>query len=297
MLLKQQEFYATLTARWPGLVERVCRLIEDSEKKFSGSNDARPGFLWEHTVLVASLAMRLAKTEKEPQELAVIAALFHDAGKFVGGRYHRSERSEEEEASRLARQVLVEAGLEMAEVGHVVRALQSLYSDGKRRNRIADIIHDADFLSKFGLVGVANFFVKSTLRGRNMESAIMNYLSKELTYASVLPMNMRTDSARKLAARKSAETLRFYKSFLAELKESHGMSFRVRTAELKRPGRPARRIAVQYVVPAVCGSCGGSWDAELRTAKGLKCEQLEAAVRCVSCGAGHDISFCLPEIA
>ncbi len=297
MLLKQQEFYISLTARWPGLAERIGRIIEESEKKFSGSKDERAGFLWEHTVLVASLAFRLAKMEKEPKELAAVVALFHDAGKFVGGRYHRSERSEEEEAARLARSILTEAGLGMADIGHVVRALQSLYAEGKRRNRLADIIHDADFLSKFGLVGVANFFVKSTLRGRNMESAIMNYLSKELTYASVLPMNMRTDSARNLAARKSSETLRFYKSFLAELKESHGMSFRVKTAELRRPGRQSRRIVVQVVVPAVCGSCGGGWEAELRTEKGLKCEKLEAAVRCSACGAGHDISFCLPEIA
>jgi hypothetical protein len=34
---------------------------------------------------------------------------------------------------------------------------------------------------------IANFFIKSTLRGRNLNGAIMNSLSKELTYASALP--------------------------------------------------------------------------------------------------------------
>jgi HD superfamily phosphodiesterase len=245
MLLKQQAFYTSLTSRYPGLVERVRKLIEESEKKFSGTRSAAGGFLWEHTVLVASLSFRLAKLEKEDADLAAMAALFHDAGKFSGGRYHRDQKPEEEAAARLAREILEDEGLGMAAVGHVVRTLRSLYNGGSRRNRLADIIHDADFLSKFGLLGVAQFFVKSTLRGRNLESAIMNHLSKELTYAAVLPLNMRTESARKLAAKKSQETLRFYKSFLSELEKTHGMDFRVRTPEVRRSGGRQRRLKVK----------------------------------------------------
>ncbi|MGA2533748.1 MAG: HD domain-containing protein [Candidatus Aminicenantales bacterium] len=297
MLLKQQPFYASLTSHHPGLVERTRKLVEESEKKFSGSKNPAGGFLWEHTVLVASLSFRLAKAEKEDADLAAIAALFHDAGKFSGGRYHRDQKPEEEAAARLAREILEDEGLEMARVGHVVRTLRSLYNGGARRNRLADIIHDADFLSKFGLLGVAQFFVKSTLRGRNLEAAIMNHLSKELTYAAVLPQNMRTESGRKLAGKKSQETLRFYRSFLAELETAHGMDFRVRTPEVRRSGNRPRRLKVMLVTPAACDSCGGRWDIDFRTDKGVKCETLEAAVRCGSCGAAHQISFCLPEIA
>jgi len=297
MLLKQQDFYKSLTAHYPGLVERVRRLIEESEKKFTAAKSSAGGFLWEHTVLVASLSFRLAKTEKEDADLAALIALFHDSGKFSGGRYHRDEKPEEEAAARLAREVLEEAKLEMADIGHVVRALRSLYNSGVGRNRLADIIHDADFLSKFGLLGVAEFFVKSTLRGRNLEAAIMNHLSKELTYASVLTMNMRTISARKFAARKSDETLRFYRGFLAELKEAHGMNFKVRTPEVRRSAGRLRRIKVMLVTPAVCGSCGRGWELDFRTEKGVKCERLEAAVRCPGCAASHQISFCLPEVA
>ena len=107
MLLKQQEFYIALTSRFPGLVERIRRLIEDSERKFSGSRAGEPGFLWEHTVLVTALAFRLAKMEGLAPEHAAITALLHDAGKFAGGRYHRSDRAGEEEAARLARPVLI----------------------------------------------------------------------------------------------------------------------------------------------------------------------------------------------
>ena len=297
MLLKQQDFYKSLTLRRPGLVERVRKLIEESEKKFTGSKAAGGGFLWEHTVLVASLAFRMAKTEKEDADLAALTALFHDSGKFVGGRYRGDEKPEEEASARLAREILEDTGLEMAAVGHVVRAIRSLYNGGGGRNRLSDIVHDADFLSKFGLLGVAEFFVKSTLRGRNLETAIMNHLSKELTYASVLPLNMRTETGRKLAARKSEETLRFYKGFLAELGKAHGMDFRVRTADVPRPGSRGRRLKVLLVTPAACESCGKGWEFGFRVDKGVKCKKLEAAVRCGGCASRHEISFCLPELA
>ena len=296
MLLRQQPFYASLTSRWPGLVERVRQAVEDSERKFTGSKAAGPGHLWEHTVLVAGLAFGLAEDEGESPDLAAVAALFHDAGKFSGGRYHRDDRAEEEEAARLAREVLSESGMKVTEVGRIVRAVRSLYLSGARRSKLADIVHDADFLAKFGLLGVAGFFVKSTLRGRNLEAAIINFLSKELTYAAVLPANMRTGPGRKMAVRKSADTLRFYKAFLGELKQAHGLDFRVRNARVSRPAGKAGAVEVQYVLPAACGACGGPWQAEFRTEKGVKCETLEAAVRCASCGGGHAISFCLPEI-
>jgi len=296
MLLKQQDFYRSLTALSPGLVEKVRRTIEEAEKKFSGKKDGKDGFLWEHTVLVAGQSFRLAKAEREDPDLAALTALFHDAGKFAGGRYHADDKPEEEESARLARFILEEAGLEMASIGHVVRALRSLYNSGARRNRLADIVHDADFLSKFGYLGVANFFVKSTLRGRNLESAVMDYLGKELTYAAVLPANMRTAAARRLAAKKSADTLRFYRAYLAELNEAHGMDFLIRTVEVKRPGPRARKAAVSLALPSVCGACGGKWETEFRTEKGLKCEKLEASLRCAACGERRAVSFCLPEM-
>ncbi len=296
MLLKQQEFYRSLTTLSPGLVERIRRTIEDAEKKFSGKKEGRDGFLWEHSVLVAAQSFRLAKTEKESTDLAALTALFHDSGKFAGGRYHADDKPEEEEAARLARELLEEAGLKMAGIGNVVRALRSLYNPGARRNRLADIVHDADFLSKFGYLGVANFFVKSTLRGRNLESAVMDYLSKELTYAAVLPANMRTAAARRLAAKKSADTLRFYRAFLDELKDAHGMDFRVRAVDVRRSGPRSKRARVSLALPAACGACGGKWEADFRTEKGLKCERLEASLRCGACGDKRTISFCLPEM-
>jgi putative nucleotidyltransferase with HDIG domain len=296
MLLKQQEFYRSLTALAPGLVERIRKTIDETERKYSKRKGGKTGFLWEHTVLVAAQSYALAKAEKENRDLAALVALLHDSGKFAGGRYHAGDKPEEEEAARLARVLLAEAGLEMADIGHVVRGLRALYQSGARRNRLADIVHDADFLSKFGYLGVANFFVKSTLRGRNLESAAMDYLSKELTYAAVLPSNMRTEAARRLAVKKSADTLRFYRGYLGELKEAQGMDFRIRTVEVPVSAARRRRAAVTLVLPVACGACGGKWESAFRTEKGLKCEKLEASLHCPGCGERRAISFCLPEM-
>src|SRR4030065_271307 len=117
MLLKQQDFYRALPALSPGLVERVRRAVEDAERKFTGKKDARGGFLWEHSVLVAAQSHRLAKAEKEDPDLAALTALFHDSGKFAGGRYHADDKPEEEESARLARAILAEAGFALSRPG------------------------------------------------------------------------------------------------------------------------------------------------------------------------------------
>ena len=60
-----------------------------AERRFSGRpSGASDNFLWEHSEHVAALCRRLAKEEGEDTGLAYLAGLFHDAGKFAGGRYH-----------------------------------------------------------------------------------------------------------------------------------------------------------------------------------------------------------------
>jgi len=296
MFYKRQEFYRSLTEVSPGIVERVKKAVEDSEKKFKPAEKSGRGYLWEHTALVASLAYRIAAEENEDRLCASLAALFHDAGKFARGSYHADDEAEDEAASRVAREVLEQAGLAPAVTGHVVRAIRSLSESGSRKNKLADIIHDADFLTKSGYLGVAGFFVKSTLRGKNLEAAISEYLSRELTYASCLPQNMRTAAGRKLAVKKARDTIRFYRQLLAELEDVHKVRFRIRIIEFKKKGRGKQAVPVTLVLPVVCAACGSELTVSLVTEKGPKCETCEASVRCSACGAVYDVSFCLPEL-
>lgn len=295
---KNQEpnFSRTVNSHYPGLVEIVKRIIEASEKEYTGKKGATESYLWEHTTHVASLGYQLAKAEKREPLLPTIAALFHDAGKFAGGRYHGHEMAEEEDAASLAESVLREAGMSAGGVERITSAIRALYDEKAKKNWISDIVHDADFLAKFGTLGAAQFFIKSALRGQTLRAALMNSLSKELTYAACLPLNMRTGVGRRRARKKSRDTLKFFGSLLKELAEAGGANFAVRKILVRPSARPRKPIDVRVAVPRSCPKCGGRWRIDFKTTKGVKCEKLEGEISCGRCGSRSNFSFCLPEI-
>lgn len=294
-------FHEDVEARYPGLVGKARQVIESSEKEYEGNRAGKDGgFLWEHTVHVASLAHDLAVSEGLDPVLPVVAALFHDAGKFRGGEYHKGDRPEEEDAAALAEAVLAEEGARASDIARVGSALRALYAEKARRNVLADVVHDADFLSKFGYLGVAGFFLKAALRGKNLVAAVTSSLSKELTYASALPRNMRTAAGRKAALKRSRDSLRFFRTLLEELQEIRGTGFRIRKATVALPGRagkPGGTADVLLVVPGACEACGKPWRYDLSVVRGIKCRSLEARLHCAGCDEAYTISFCLPELA
>ena len=293
----RREFEKLLAASTPGLIERIRTIIERSERAFTKKKRGEASsFLWEHTTAVASLAHKLATAGKADVTAAVLGALFHDAGKFAGGTYHHDDEPEEKTAAEVARGVMDEFRVPAATGRRVLRALAALYSDRARGNETAAIIHDADFLAKAGTLGVAEFFIKATLRGRTLLDAVRNSLSKELTYAAALPVNMRTKAGRRLAERKARTTRSFFRNLLAEIRESQGLDLRVVRAAVPLPGR--RPLDVRLVMSRTCDTCGGvKWRPVFATERGVKCETLEARVSCGRCGNEFRVSFCVPEIA
>jgi len=292
-------FISAVEARFPGLVGAVRTMIEASERQFGARSGSGAGesYLWEHTTHVASLAFELARSEKTDPLIPALVALFHDAGKFAGGTYHQGKKAEEEEAAAMAGRVLGQFGAGAAQARRVASGLRALYNSRAKRNRAADIVHDADFLSKFGTMGIAQFFIKSTLRGRTLEQAISNQLSKELTYAACLPSNMRTRAGKRQAEKKSTATLQFFRALLRELREAHVGDFVVRRIRVKPSGRPGSFIEVRLAVPRSCTKCGGPWKIAFKTEPGTKCEKLEAEITCLRCGEKARVSFCLPEVS
>jgi putative nucleotidyltransferase with HDIG domain len=286
-----------IESRFPGLIDNVRKIIQDSENALEGHDGSTESFLWEHTMHVASIAYRLAHEEGLDPSVPVVAALFHDIGKFTGGRYHRDEIIEEEESARIAERILPEFGMKKVEIRKVLSGLRALYNESIRKNRVASILHDADFLSKFGALGVASFFTKSTLRRRPLRASVFGYLSKELTYAACLPLNMHTASGRKLAARKATDSLKFFRSLLTELREAHIADLRIRKIRIPHPNYRNRLLEIRYVLPPECPECGGDWNMTWGTEKDVKCTKLNIEWNCRRCAERFETSFCLPEIA
>ncbi len=292
----RQEFEKLLAARYPGLVEAVRTIVERSERAFTKRRrGGGSSYLWEHTAAVVSLAYKLATAEKADVEASVLAALFHDTGKFAGGAYHDDEEPEEKAAAAVAKRVMDEFRVAPMTRRRVLQALAALYSSRARRDKRAAVVHDADFLAKAGTLGVAEFFIKSTLRGRTLLDAVRNSLSKELTYAATLPANMRTKAGRRQAARKAGITQSFFRDLLRELRESQGLDLRVVRTAVPLPGR--RPLDVRLVMGRTCDACGASPSRpSFAIEHGVKCEMLEARVRCAHCRSEFRVSFCVPEM-
>jgi HD superfamily phosphodiesterase len=289
-----KELTAAISA---SLWDRIREIIEDAERGYSqeGSREA-DSFLWEHSLQAASLALRICRADGLDPTAPVLAALFHDAGKFNQGAYHEDEQPEEQASSALARKALSELGLDEGLVRETVDGILALYRQTSPPNRIADVVHDADFLAKAGHLGVAAFFQKSTLRGKNLQHALAQMSSRELTYAGVLPENMRTPAGRRLAVEKAAVTERFFQGLLEEMAEGGMGRFKITERSWPCPGDPNKNLRIRMVLPETCGECGGPIAPRYSQEDGLKCTKLTAVVSCRKCPSRYEISFCLPEI-
>jgi HD superfamily phosphodiesterase len=296
MAFKKHNYESIIESRFPGLIAQIREVIQVSEKAYEGDGEPSESHLWEHTVHVASITYQIARAENQEPLIPTIAALFHDAGKFVEGTYHSGESIEEEESARIAERLLLKSGMKKSDIRKVQTGLKALYNEKLRDNRVSAIIHDADFLSKFGALGVAAFFTKSVLRGRTLRSSVLGYLSKELTYAACLPLNMRTDSGRRLAVKKSVDSMRFFRSLLAELRSSGIADLRIRNIRLQSPRSADRFLDIQVAATTNCTRCHKRWHLTWTTEKGVKCTKLIVDWNCAYCGERLETSFCLPEI-
>jgi len=290
-----------ISPKYPKLVERIRQFIEDSEQKLSRDVDSMEetsdSFLWEHTLHVASFARKIAMAEGLDASDAVIAALFHDSGKFLEGRYHDDDAPEEEVASDLAQKILAEEGMDPAKIATITTAITALYNEQQPANKTTDVVHDADFLVKFGYLGVANFFIKSALRQKNLYKTLITSLSKELTYAAALKANMRTITGKKMAGKKSAATLTYYRGLLDELREAGIAFFKIKDEAYPCPKNPKKILTLRMAIPEVCPECHSELTMDFASQSKTKCEQLTANIHCVHCPNEYQVSFCLPEIA
>lgn len=286
------DYKSYLENHHPGLLDRTRNSVSETDPRRSGETDS---FLWEHSLHVAALTYRICRLEDRDPRLPLVAALFHDAGK-LRTREQDSDRPEEEEAALTAERVLEGQNLSAEDIRQVSQAIRSLYRADASEDPITAIVHDADFLAKSGHLGVASFFVKNTLRGRNIKRSLREHVSKELTYAKALADNMRTISGKQLAGENSRIMRKFYLGLLEEIR-THGIdSYVIKEIEFPCPRAPHKKAAVVLVLPEFCSQCGGRPAPIFATREGLKCLKLITSVKCTGCGTAYEMAFCLPEM-
>lgn len=292
-----------LEARFPGLYARIEQMLVEAEARYNQQTNQAPSeFLLEHTRRTAAIAHKIAGMEEVETFLPSLVALYHDAGKFHDGEYHKDDMPEEEHAAVLAGKMLAEFGVEHSDIEAVLEALRALYNDRLPFVGPCRIVQDADQLDKLGALGVGAFFTKAALRGRGLIDSLVHTLSREFTYALAAPRSMFTETGKKLAGEQAAKSIAFFDDLLADL-ESWGIaSFERRTIVLEedfrtRDGASVQSMEVTIVMPRACPDCDASLGLSHRRERGVKCEQLTAHFACESCDYARETSFCLPVFA
>lgn len=281
----------------PEIIPKIRDYIIQKEKEGApGMKPDNDSFLWDHTVQVTSIAYNLSRDEEVDPLVPLLAALFHDAGKFSGAGYHQDDKPEEQNASAAAEDLLMQLKIPPFVIAEVIKALNALYMEKAEPELAADIVHDADFLAKFGYLGAAQFFIKAALRGRNLSNIILSSVSKELTYAAVLPENMRTPAGQKRAVSKKRNSRAYFRGLITELREAGVMDVHIRIIKQPCPQNPNRQMTLHLVEPAACPQCGGRFEHLFTSESGLKCRKLNASISCTECDYSISLLFCLPEI-
>ncbi len=292
-----------LESRFPGLHARIETMLVEAEARYSEqANQAPSEFLLEHARRTAAIAHSISAMEGVDPFLPDLVALYHDAGKFHEGEYHKDDVPEEEHAAVLAGGMLAEFGVERSDIDAVLAALRALYDDRLPCVGACRIVQDADRLDKLGALGVGAFFTKATLRGRGLVDALVQTLSRELTYALAAPRSMFTETGKRLAGEKAAKTIAFFDDLLSDLEGWGIASFERRTIVLEedfrtRDGASLQRMEVTIVMPRACPDCEASLGLSHLRERGVKCEKLTASIACGGCGYARETSFCLPVFA
>jgi len=292
-----------LETRFPGLHERIEKMLVEAEARYNHQTNQAPSeFLLEHTRRTAAIAHTISRMEGVDSFLPALVALYHDAGKFHDGEYHKDDIPEEEHAAVLAGKMLAEFGVERSVIEAVLKALRALYNDRLPFVGPCRIVQDADRLDKLGALGVGTFFTKAALRGRGLIDALVQTLSRELTYALAAPRSMFTETGKKLAGEQAAKTIAFFDGLLDDLENWGIASFERRTLLLEedfrtRDGASIQRMEVTIIMPRACPDCESSLGLTHLRGRGLKCEKLTAHIACEGCGYARETSFCLPVFA
>ncbi|MBN2385285.1 HD domain-containing protein [bacterium] len=266
------------------LRERIHREESQHTRSTQGSDS-----LYGHLERVAGLAREIGRAEGVDAEACYLAGLFHDAGKFSGGTYHGRDIPEEELSVQVLEELGVKHCIDRDMLTEVADAIRQLYRDDPDLTPLAQVLFDADNLDKLGPLGIANYFIKTGLRGRGLSNTILYKFTVELTYARHAPLSLNTKTGRALAQSYAPYTTRFIHDLLDFLRTHHLSDFKVDEVEFEG-------LVLDVVAPLNC-SCGGRINRRIWNVPGMKCSEIHLEHSCSQCAQTHEIRFCRPRLA
>lgn len=268
--------------------EALREQIERDEDKHT-RGDRGSNSLWDHLKRVARLATQIARQEGVEPLHAYLAGLFHDAGKFAEGHYHKGEKPEELYSIEILNKYAEKFVLNSKTRDAIVESIEQLYRDDPDPTDLTRVLFDADNLDKLGPLGIANYFTKIGLRGGGISESMLYRLTVELTYARHASRSLATDTGRSIARKRAEYTIQFLNDFLENLREDNLFDFRVDTIEFDG-------LELEVVSPPACDACGGTLSRRVWQIPGIKCSEIHLKHSCQECQKEHELRFCRPRL-
>lgn len=270
--LSGEEF---LTQHFPQVLEEAKKRTREGEMLRLGEQSLElVGFLWEHMLRVAQIAYQLAiKAGIQDVNTIVLSALLHDVGKFSGGEYYSEDIREEEISAQIAAEILDSAGLSEELVQNVKQTINQLYSSAIP-SKTTCLIHDADRLDKAGMIGLANFFQKWTLRGLKLSEIIEEKIGPELTYLAHLKESLKTQVA-KDSCPSAQGSIKDLENLVSEYNRISGKDLRIIPYSFE-----GKEI---YAVQRAQCTCGKPYVATISKTTTIKCDLVLLELTCQDC--------------
>ncbi len=270
--LSGEEF---LTQYFPQVLEETKKRTREGEMlRVEERPPELAGFLWEHMLRVAQIAYQLAiKAGIQDVETVVLSALLHDVGKFSGGDHNSEDIREEEISAEIAAEILGSTGLPEELVQNVKQTINQLYSDASPSETTC-LVHDADRLDKTGMIGLANFFQKWTLRGLKLSEIVEQKIGPEITYLAHLKDSLKTQVAKESCPSVQG-SIKNLENLVSEYNRTNGKDLCITSYSFE-----GKQI---YAIQRAQCTCGKAYAATISKATTVKCDLVLLELTCPNC--------------
>ena len=243
------------------------------------------GLLAEHSIRVAHIARQIAREIGGDPEVAYVAGLLHDIGKFKR-KLDNKKAIEEHLSIRIAEDLLSDFSFSADFIEKVTTAILGL---AKRipETRESAALYDADILDKSGAHGLVNIIAKYVALGETLADIVEKRFSGEMTYLANLDKILTTTAARKMAPQFKTLGLTFANSIIDELC-TMGFLFRRYKLEIKN-------VNTILIKRDTCPICGDLTKFTYHVRMDVVDEIVEFTVFC-ECGWKVSFGFCIPKI-
>ncbi|MHA2224937.1 MAG: HD domain-containing protein [Candidatus Hodarchaeales archaeon] len=250
-------------------------------------------FVWDHCFRVACLAVWLAQHPISlpvhtnlSKEMVFLAGLLHDAGKFKVRSLFETRIPEETFSAQVTKLILEQNQWDKDTIGNICSAFQELYRD-KTHLPLAQLIRDADTLSKLGPQGLLSFVSKWTLRELPPCEMLLKKLTIELTYTINAANAMITPQGKKEAFSEVEWTMTYFSNLIAQWKEQGILDLEKQIVNLNN-----FKIVHVRSTKHPCKHPSRKWN--YRFGKGIKCTKILIESMCSSCNTSETNDFCIP---